>query len=409
MARFTSFAMVLIATTSLLGWAACSEDEPQTTTDVVADTATETATELAGDTVVEETADRDENVAETTPEVIDNDPGTEVPPVEVLEVAEEGIVEVTPEVECTPNCDGRNCGPDGCDKGGTCGTCTGTDVCDLSTGTCVEKCDWTTDKPTTWGPSGVISALQTPADLAVVQATCFDYTDDGKGDNGLKGLASQVNGPLSDAINGGDIGIVFELAGVTDLANTPSFQLNGLLSTSTATPPVLTGDFVVSEESYIQDTCLPMIYFKGAKIEGSKLTTPPSEFRLSIPVQEGLVIDATLIQAQLKGDIKAGGDLNGFELENGVLSGVLTKQQLQAAVAKLQETCDTTTPKPDFCSYLTVVNSAMGLLFDLHQVGDGTYVPKSKENPGDAASVCLVYGLSKAKIVGFEPTAPAAQ
>jgi len=50
-----------------------------------------------------------------------------------------------------------------------------------------------------------------------------------------------------------------------------------------------------------------------------------------------------------------------------------------------------------------VARSAMALLFDLHQNGDGTFSPKSKELPGDAASVCLTFGASKAKVIGFPP------
>jgi hypothetical protein len=37
---------------------------------------------------------------------------------------------------CAPNCDGRQCGPDGCGNTGTCGTCPSGVVCDESSGTC---------------------------------------------------------------------------------------------------------------------------------------------------------------------------------------------------------------------------------------------------------------------------------
>lgn len=306
-----------------------------------------------------------------------------------------------------PDCDGRTCGPDG--YGGTCPPgCSDGEVCDTLRGTCViaDVCP-PLGSPPAWGPAGVVSALLTPSDVAVIQATCFDYTGDFLGDNGLKGLASQINGPLPTLVENVSRAILFELAGVTGFVDAPGFQLNGLLGASATTPPVLSGDFFVKEASYLAETCAPMIYLTGARIEAGKLTTPKSEFRLSLPVQEGLVIDVTVIQAQLKGDIRNGDVATGFELENGVLGGVVTKQQLSEAVDKLKEFCSTTTPKPDFCSYLAVVDSTMGLIFDLHQVRDGegnlTFIPKSKENPGDAASICLAYSLSKAKIVGFEP------
>ena len=152
-----------------------------------------------------------------------------------------------------------------------------------------------------------------------------------------------------------------------------------------------------------------MIFFPGAKIVAGAMSAGPSEFQLSIPISEGLVIDATLIQAKVKANLTAGGTANGFAATEGVLSGVLTKQQLETAIAKLQASCDAApaNAKPDFCSYLKVATSAMNLLFDLHQViddqGNLTFVAKTKDLPGDAASVCLSYSLSTAKVVGFEP------
>jgi hypothetical protein len=311
---------------------------------------------------------------------------------------------------CVKTCGDRVCGASNCD-GETCGECTAANTtCDTLKGICVPTCDWPTFKPTiTWGPTGAISSLTTPADAAVVKSLCFDYTGDGLGDNGLKGLAGQVNGPLADAVSGGSIAILFELAGVTDFTTTASFQLNGLLGKSTATPAATTGDFQVQEASYVTDICTPMIYFEGASIADGKLAAGPSMFQLSIPISEGLVIDATLIQAKVKASITAGATADGFAATDGVLSGVLTKEQLEAAIAKLQASCDAApaNAKPDFCSYLKVAVSAMNLLFDLHQViddqGNLTFVAKTKDLPGDAASVCLSYSLSTAKVVGFEP------
>ena len=118
-----------------------------------------------------------------------------------------------------------------------------------------------------------------------------------------------------------------------------------------------------------------------------------------------------LHQAKLKARVVSGG-ASGVVLAEGVLSGVALKDDLNTMVANMQATCDAAPAgaKPDFCSYLTVATSAMALLFDLHQVIDDqgklTFVAKSKENPGDAASVCLTYDLSKAKVIGFEPVTP---
>ncbi len=301
------------------------------------------------------------------------------------------------------NCTFRECGSD--EMGGTCGTCIDGTVCDELRGKCVYGGPW--PPVTTWGPAGVASQLQTPADAAVIASTCFDYTGDGAGDNGLKALASQVNGPLATLVAPDTTMLLFELQGVADFANTASFPLNGLRGRSAATPPATSGDFRILEGSYNADLGLPVIRFEGASIAEGRLAAGPANFQLSIPVQTDLVIDVTLIQAQVKGDILPGASADGFELQNGVLSGVLTKQQMDTAIAKLQASCDAApaAAKPDFCKYLQVSVSAFNVMFDLHQNGDGTFSAKSKDLPGDAASVCLSYRLSKARIVGYQPVA----
>ena len=385
------FITVLLATAALTGWVACSSSTSDTDTTVNPDVPVTQDVPVTGDVPATDVPRTDVPVTTDVPVATDTPVATDVPV----------------DVPCVPVCTNRTCGTNGC--GGTCGTCAdAATVCDELLGKCVTKCDWTTFKPAlTWGPVGAVATLQTPADATVVKTTCFDYTGDGNGDNGLKGLAGQVNGPLSDAVSGGSIAILFELAGVTDFTNTASFQLNGLLGKSTATPAATTGDFYVQDTSYVQDICMPMIYFTGASITAGELAAGPAQFQLSIPIQTDLVIDATLIQAKVKAKITAGGDANGYAATEGVLSGVLTKAQLDTALAKLQASCDAApaASKPSFCSYLKVAASAESLLFDLHQNGDGTFAAKTKDLPGDAASVCLTYTLATAKVVGFVPAA----
>jgi hypothetical protein len=90
-------------------------------------------------------------------------------------------------------------------------------------------------------------------------------------------------------------------------------------------------------------------------------------------------------------------------LTDGVLSGVITKAEMEAVLAGMEAKCDAAPvgERPGFCDYLSVAKSAMALLFDLHQQEDGTYIPKSAQAPGNAASVCMTFELAKAKIVGF--------
>ncbi len=305
-------------------------------------------------------------------------------------------------------CGSRECGSDGC--GGTCGTCGSYAVCNEINGTCVDRCVWASEKPGSWGPTGAITSLQTPADAEIVKATCFDYTGDGLGDNGLKGLAGQINGPLADAVNGGDLSFLFEMVGVTNFVNAPAFRWNALSGRSTATPPATSGDFYVEEGSYDTATCLPKMYFDPTTISGGRLAGGPAGFHLPFPISADVTVELNLLQAKVEGTVTNGSTTTGYAMNSGVLSGVLTKADLQTALDTLQAQCDAApaTDKPDFCSYLTVAKSAMALLFDMHQVIDPetgalTFIPKSKENPGDAASVCLTFSLSKAKIVGWAP------
>jgi hypothetical protein len=275
-------------------------------------------------------------------------------------------------------------------------------------GVCADPCDWPTFKAAlTWGPVGRVSAPQTPADAQIVKATCFDYTGDGLGDNGLKGLAGQINGPMATLVEGVTTVILLELAGVTDFTTAAAFPLNGLVTVGPTDPSTPPTDFLVPESAYQTDICIPTIRFKDASITVGALAAGPWEFRLSLPISDGLVIDAPLLQARLKATLTDGAGTDGVAATEGVLGGVLTKQQIVTALAKLQASCDAAPAqaKPDFCNYLKVAISAMNLLFDLHQVGDGTYVAKTKDLPGDAASICLMFTLSKARVVGFEAAA----
>ena len=333
------------------------------------------------------------------------DPGNadlpDVPGDAALDTAPEAVADVAADA-CTPDCAGHSCGDDRC--GGSCGACTAPHTtCDPVQGKCVTTCDWATEKPAAWGPAGHVSALQTLADATVVKATCFDYTGDGIGDNGFKAMAGQFNGPLFDAIGNGSLVLLFELAGVTDFDNTASFQLNGLLGASTTTPPATTGDFQVQEASYITGNCQPRYLLGGASIMARALAAGPSELHLSIPIEADLIFDASLIQVKAKGTLNPGAGADGVEMTDGVLSGVLTQQQWDSAIARLQAACDAApaAAKPSFCSYLNAQPDFSW--YDLHVNGDGTFSAKTKDLPGDALSVCFSFTLSKARVVGFAP------
>ena len=311
---------------------------------------------------------------------------------------------------CAPDspeclCPGRSCGSDG--FGGTClPGCAGDLVCDLVAGACMDTCDWPAFKAAlTWGPVGRVSVLQTPAEVPAIQGTCQDFTGDGLGDNGLKGLASQINGPMATLVAGVTTVILVELAGVMDFTAATAFPVNGLVTVGPADPSTSSADFRVPESTYVTDICRPRISLAGATITNGVLEAGPTAMPLSIPV-EGLTIDLLVQHTRLKGIVVNGDIATGFDLQDGALTGVLTKQELNAAVNRLMAACDAlpVDAQPDYCRYKTTV-SALPLLYDLHQNGDGTFAAKTKDLPGDAASICLTFTLAKARVVGFEAAA----
>ena len=285
-------------------------------------------------------------------------------------------------VPCQPKCDGKECGDDGC--GGTCGDCpTDKPVC-TTDGLCIEECEL----PQQWGPAGYIAQAQIPK-TTDAQNVCPDYSGDGKGDNGLAVVASMANPELQNAIDEGKFVILFEFVDVTDFANTPDFTLNGLAGEQMSPGP---NEYLVSPEAY-DETCTPIIYFEGASISSGVLQAGPSKFELMIPVQD-LPLKFTLIDAQVTGNVIEGGP-DGVVVEDGVIAGVLTKEEIENTLAVLQEQCDQADPKPSWCGYLSTAKQFINLIFDLDRDGDGQK---------DAASVCLTYTLGKAVIIGFAQT-----
>lgn len=331
---------------------------------------------------------------DTTPDVIGEGTGGDVPLIETTPEVQPEVVVDTPKEEeiCVPNCEGKVCGLDGC--GGQCGSgCPEGQICTAKQDKCVVPCDPTTEV-TSWAKTGGLSSLYTlpeATDTRKVEDTCPDFSGDGKGDNGLKSLASTINGELKKMVANGEFNIIMEFQGVTDFQNTASFKLVGLIGepdpTDTTVPPE---KWLVMPESYNPETCDPYIAFEGAKIEAGKMKAGPTTFSLTLSIAElGGSLTFTLEQGQVAMDIKD----DKVTAENGVLAGVLTKQQIDATLDRAKQQCDVPEP-PDFCSYLPMADSFLPMLFDLDLDKDGVE---------DAASLCLVFGLRGVTVTGFVP------
>ncbi len=285
-----------------------------------------------------------------------------------------------------PSCCGAKvCGSD-C-NGGLCGLCDdpAKPYCDAS-GTCVAPvCTF----PTTWSKVGVIATMQTPGDAAGV-AACPDFSGDGKGDNGLKALASTINPELAKAIPS-SLGILFEFVGVEDtLADDPGFKLVALIGKPNAADPT---KWDIDPASFDLTTysgeCKPLIFFDGAKVTSKKLAAGPALFSLTLPIAElGGNLTVNLKQAQLSATLTDG---TGAATD-GILGGYLTKQDVDGTIAKFEAACAGPNP-PSACSYLGTAKEFVGTWFDpeLNPAGNVPVLP-----------LCFQFTLVGGTIAGLE-------
>jgi hypothetical protein len=246
--------------------------------------------------------------------------------------------------------------------------------------------------PIAWGRIGVVSTMETPdaTEDAFIELQCPDFSGDGKGDNGLKSLASTVNPEIEKAIDAGDIGIIFEFRSVTDFANTASFMLVGLIGEPDKAD---TTEYLIDQMSYKLETpsgeCDPLISFDSAKIASGVMSAGPSQFVLSIPVESlGGILAFTLDNAQVKATITD----NGVNASGGVIAGVLTKDQVDATLAKIEAQCMVN--PTDICDYLGTAKTFLPTLFDLDQ---------NKDGKKDAASICMKFTLKGGVVTGMKP------
>jgi len=93
----------------------------------------------------------------------------------------------------------------------------------------------------------------------------------------------------------------------------------------------------------------------------------------------------------IKGTIKSFDAYEGVEVANGIITGIVTKQDADYAINIMEESCQVPEPAQD-CSYIGLVKSFLPMLFDLDLDKDGEK---------DAASICLFFTGKKGIITGY--------
>lgn len=323
---------------------------------------------------------------------------------------------------CKPDCTGKQCGNDGC--GGICSPgCTGNKVCsggqcvcgpndhlacsggDLhwfdscgSVGALIKACQYgcsdgacsapgvCTSLPSTWAVVSRVTTLQTPGDTTV-QTRCPDYSGDGKGDNGLKGLAGTLNPEIKKALDGGTCVAIFEYKGVSNFTNTPAFTLGGMTGQTYTTGG---SSYLIDPVSYDQ-SCQNVDRFSASIVQG-KLTG--STGALMVQLFSFLGGGGTGIDFPMNlENVLLTADVTGSEgsMTNGVLAGVWQKAEADAQMAHLDAECQKSNP-PSICSYVSVMKSFLPMLFDLDLDKDGVK---------DAATVCMMFTTGPATISGY--------
>jgi|GEM_PF-2161109 len=284
-------------------------------------------------------------------------------------------------VPCEPQCNGRECGDDGCS--GVCGACAAPESCDAA-GQCVEDC---ADLPTAWAPAGAVDVFAAVAEAATVEAVCPDVSGDGVGDSALAALAGVVNPQIEAALADGSPSLLFELTDYESGAD-DSVALNGYLGELN----LVSGDALLYPDSYDPGMCTPKVNLPATVDANGVVTAGPGDVAIVLPYED-LVLNVTVHDARITGQLAS--TAGGLALTDGVLAGVLTKADIDAQLANLAVACGVTEP-PSFCEYLPMLTDLLpAVLYDLDLDDDGEY---------DAGSACMQFTLKPATITGYVPS-----
>jgi hypothetical protein len=235
----------------------------------------------------------------------------------------------------------------------------------------------------------VYSRLETPADKTYVEANCPDFSGDGKGDSAIRSYASMLNPEIQKAIQGGSVSVLFEFAGLADDFNGPAeFELNRLVGKP---DPNTQGGYLLDKKSYDPLTCTPLITLHALLRDWFFQAGPSrSALRLRLSEAEEATLMIPMYNTWIKGNIVSGGP-NGVIVQNGILAGILRKQDLDQALATAEQVCQQN--PQDWCSYISTAKQLLPMLYDLDL---------DPNIPGkDAMSICFLFELGPAVITGY--------
>ncbi len=257
---------------------------------------------------------------------------------------------------CAPDCDGRECGDDGC--GGTCGACEDGAEC-LDGGICRVV------RVVSFG------RVDTQGIAAAGDAGCEDFNDDGRPDNSFAGVADFANAPMQTEIDEGRLNTVVAALGLAEPGDRGPFGL-ALMNASAGDGP---RTYVVDADALDEDG-EPLALLPAHAAADGTFRAGPGRFDAGLPAA-GVTLALPLRSAVASGRIELDG-FGGMQIANGRLAGWVTREDLEAAMLAIP---------PE-------LRGLLGLFLqpDIDTDADGT---------PDAYSLCYVLAAGPARVLGY--------
>jgi hypothetical protein len=196
----------------------------------------------------------------------------------------------------------------------------------------------------TWDVASIVTDLY----IEGTASCCFDMTGDGSPDNGLGSLLASVgqldglNESVAESIESGDLTIVVEHAGLTDLAGgsfTANFWLGERDDTANTIDPAGSNGVMIDPESIDQGTH-PTAYLPMGNLADGVVTAGPGTVNLAIAIV-GLNLNLIISNAMIEAEVDAANSSleAGVALTNGKLGGIVLADDIIAAVNAVASTC----------------------------------------------------------------------
>lgn len=219
-------------------------------------------------------------------------------------------------------------------------------------------------------------------------ATCAPASSCEAGvDNAFAGLSGLANGPLGDAIAGGDLMLILDAppgaSGAFEL-----YVYQGGLDPANAECAHMTDlcDYTLGAGSFTADTCAPLFQLP-ATLDGDQLKAggASSNFPFSLPLSPGVVLDVTVFMVRIEGTVTVeAGEITGFD---GLMGGALTESSIVTALEAIPDE-DLPIPK---AALIAILKSSLEL--DIDTDGDGT---------DDASSIGFTMTALDGNVTGVE-------